>query len=222
MKRIYIPTSSTADWRRFLAEPERQWRKGFSARELAECWERSHGFPHEVQALFSNAANPDLHKLEMLLAIPEYKVDLPPEGGRPSQNDIFVLARTAGGDLVVIMVEGKVVEPFGPLLGDWLVDGSPGKQERLAFLCQTLGLEKDPPPGIRYQLLHRTASAILTAQRFNAHYAIMLVHSFSRDHAWLEDYQAFLGLYGVKGGAGELVKIPMHGHPELFTGWVTG
>ncbi len=49
MNHIYIPTSSADDWRKFLAEPDKQWRSGYSAKELAECWENAHGFPEETQ-----------------------------------------------------------------------------------------------------------------------------------------------------------------------------
>jgi hypothetical protein len=116
MNRIYIPTSSTDDWRKFLAKPEKQWRSGYSAKELAECWEQSNGFPSEFQNLFSGSDDPALNELELLLAIPKYQVDLP--GGRgPSQNDLFVLARAKDGQLVTITVEGKVAEPFGDTLG---------------------------------------------------------------------------------------------------------
>jgi hypothetical protein len=221
MKRIFIPTTSPNDWRRFLAEPEIQWRKGYSARELAECWEQADGFPSSVKQLFAESPTPALWELELLLAIPEFKVDLPPEGGRPSQNDLFILARTTDGKQVVIMVEGKVSETFGPTLGTWLMECTPGKLERLEFLCKTLGLRKEPPPEIRYQLMHRTASAILTAREFNAVYALMIVQSFSQGHAWLEDYQAFLGLYGVNGDVGQLTEIPGLKHPKLYTGWVS-
>jgi len=219
MKHIYIPTSSPADWRTFLAEQEKQWRSGYSAKELAECWEHANGFPPEFQALFSKSGNPALNTLELLLAIPEYQVDLP-GGRRPSQNDLFVLARTNDGQLVAIMVEGKVAEPFGDTLETWLKDASTGKQTRLRFLCETLGLPNPPPLNIRYQLLHRTASALIEAQRFNAKYAMMIVHSFSPEHSWLADYQAFLGLFGVTGLVGELVELPLPGSIRLFAGWV--
>jgi hypothetical protein len=220
MKHIYIPTTSSDDWRRFLAEPVKQWRPGYSAKELADCWESADGFPSAVQAVFKEAPEPALREMTLLLAIPEFKVDLPPEGGRPSQNDLFVLARAGGGQLAVIMVEGKVAEAFGPMLSYWWKDGTPGKQERFEFLCRTLGLPKELPPETRYQLLHRAASAILSAREFHAAYAILLVHSFSAEHAWLADYQAFLDLYGVKAGSGELVEIPGHKKPRLFAGWV--
>jgi hypothetical protein len=55
MNRIYIPTQSPEDWRRLLAQPEKHWREGYSARALAECWERADGFPVEFQALFATA-----------------------------------------------------------------------------------------------------------------------------------------------------------------------
>jgi hypothetical protein len=221
MKRIYIPTSSPNDWRRFLAEPDMQWRAGYSARELAECWEHADGFPPGFKSLFTKSPIPALRELELLLAIPEFKVELPPERTHPSQNDLFVLARTTDGQLVVIMVEGKVAETFGPTLETWLMECTPGKLERLEFLCKTLGLKKEPPPLIRYQLLHRTVSAILTAREFNATYALMIVHSFSPVHAWLEDYQAFLGLFDAKGDAEQLTEIQGHKHPRLYTGWVS-
>jgi hypothetical protein len=220
MKRIYIPTASSDDWQRFLAEPTKQWRPGYSAKELADCWERADGFPAAVQAVFKDSSEPALRELTLLLAIPEFKVDLPPAGGRPSQNDLFVLARAGDGQLAVIMVEGKVAEAFGPMLSYWWKDGTSGKQERFDFLCRTLGLPNELPPEIRYQLLHRTASAILTAREFRATYAILLVHSFSAEHAWLADYQAFLALMGASGAVGKLVEIPGHKKPRLYAGWV--
>jgi hypothetical protein len=220
MKRIYIPTSSAEDWRQFLAKPDIQWSSGYSARELAECWEGADGFPSGVQAVLATSPEPALRELTLLFAIPEFKVNLPPVGGKPSQNDLFVLARARDGGLVVTMVEGKVSETFGPLLGDWFLDGRPGKQERHTFLCKTLRLMQAPPPEIRYQLMHRTASAILTAHEFNTSYAVMLVHSFSPEHTGLVDYKAFLGLFKARGDVGILTEIPGHDHPRLFAGWV--
>jgi hypothetical protein len=46
-------------------------------------------------------------------------------------------------------------------------------------LCATLGLNTSDVGGLRYQLLHRTASAVYEAQRYRSRRAIMLVHSFS-------------------------------------------
>ena len=99
--------------------------------------------------------------------------------------------------------------------------------------------------GIRYQLLHRTASALIEAERFCAGHALMLVHSFSQTHEWFEDYARFLRLLknGVRaealtpdggsgaltpdGGSGALTPGNIHhagrrGDVELYLGWVTG
>jgi hypothetical protein len=220
MTHIYIPTQSADDWRQFLADPEKQWRKGYSARELAECWQSAPGFPESFQALLSGAEDPVLRKIDLLFAIPEHKVDLP-GGGRASQNDLFVLGKASDGELVSIMVEGKVGEPFGETLETWLVNASPGKRARLKFLCETLGLSQEPPGHIRYQLFHRTVSAILEARRFNARYAMMIVHSFSPEKAWFPDYAAFLELFGVSAGPGQLLELPGVPTLRLFAGWVT-
>ena len=144
--------------------------------------------------MFFKLENQVLNELELLLAIPEYQVDLP-GGKRPSQNDLFVLGRAKDGHLVSIMMEGKVAEPFGATLEIWLKDASEGKKKRLKFLCDTLGLSCEPPSHTRYQLFHRTASAIIEAKRFNANYAMMIVHSFSPEHKCFADYQDFLSLF---------------------------
>jgi hypothetical protein len=72
-------------------------------------------------------------------------------------------------------------------------------QTSLAFLCELLQLDEADILDLRYQLLHRTATAILEAQRFAAHHSLMLVHSFSAKDAWLNDYQAFAQRMGGTG-----------------------
>ena len=221
MKRVYVPTKSPDDWKQSRADPETQWRSGFSAKELAECWEKSDGFPPEFQELFTNSDNPILHKLEMLLAIPEHKVVLP-GGKRPSQNDLFVLARAKDELLGSITVVGNLRKFFVLITFLRLKDDSNGKKIRLKFLCDVLGLASPPPSRIRYQLFHRTASAIIEAKRFNAKYAMMIVHSFSQEHKWLTDYQDFLSLFGVAGQINKLVELPNLNGVRVFAGWVTG
>lgn len=162
-----------------------------------------------------------MHELELLLAIPEYQVRLP-GGGRASQNDLFVLARARDNQLVAIMVEGKVAEPFGMTLGKWLEDASAGKKTRFKYLCDVLGLSNEPPSHIRYQLLHRTASAIIEAMRFNSHCAMMIVHSFSTEYKCFADYQDFLTLFDVSCHPNELVKLPNRQDLSVYLGWVVG
>jgi hypothetical protein len=156
----------------------------------------------------------------MLLALPEHQVPLP-GGGRPSQNDLWVLARSQTG-LISMAVEGKVSEPFGPTVGEWLVNASAGKQRRLAYLRDLLGLPDPVPPHLRYQLLHRTASALIEARRFFAAHAVMLVHSFSQSDEWFADFSDFAETLGASVAKERVAPVPSQTEPTLHLGWVRG
>ena len=218
--RVFVASTGPEDWKRSLLEPEKQWRTGYSAKTLAHCWEDADGFPPEISRLFTESKFAQFQDIELLLAIPEYEVPLP--GGRaPSCSDVFVLAK-GGGQHIAIAVEGKVGEPFSQTLDEWFRNSSEGRKERFAFLKEQLGLSEEPPGTIRYQLLHRTVSALLEAKRFNARYAVMIVHSFSREEEWFEDYQAFLNLLGLTGEVNELRYVKDIDDVGLFCGWVKG
>jgi hypothetical protein len=216
MSRILIPTKGPSCWKKFLADPK-HWKAGYSAMSLAQCWEAARGFPSEIQSLF--LAHTKFKDIEILMAIPEHKVNLP-GGSRPSQNDLFILAK-AHGELVSITIEGKVNEPFDKTVSEWLRQDSSGKQERLAALRQELGLAEIPPT-TRYQLLHRTASAIIEAKRFNAKSAMMIIHSFNQEQLWFDDYAAFVSLFGTAAKHGELTPLKAVGGIDVYTAWVTG
>ena len=145
-----------------------------------------------------------------------------PGGRRASQNDLFILVRARDGNLVSIMVEGKVAETFGSTLEKWGKDASTGKQIRLKYLCDVLGLPDTPPVHIRYQLLHRAASAISEARRFHARYAMMIVHSFSPEYRWFSDYQNFPGLFGATGAPTQLVKLADSQDTQIYASRVAG
>ncbi len=220
MKRVYIPSKGPKDWRSHLASPETQWKRGFSARTLAYCWEEADGFPSEIAALFETSGKAALTGSEFLLAIPEYKVPL--EGhGKPSQNDVFVLAKNQASDLITIVIEGKVSETFGPTVGQWYEPETKGKRLRLAGLKKRLGLE-EIANHIRYQLVHRTASSVIEAERFGADIAVMIVHSFSDEDAGYDDYSEFLALFGAKAVQDKLVFLANINGVFLFCGWATG
>ncbi len=156
--KILIPSDGPQSWQGLLADPDKQWRDGYSAKMLAESWERAQGFPSEIRDLLASSPEPALAEATPLIGIPEYQVPLP-GGSRPSQNDLFVLA-AAGASLAAIMIEGKVEEPFGPTVAEWLTDASADKQERFTFLQEKLGLREPPDGNIRYQLLHRTPRSL--------------------------------------------------------------
>lgn len=215
MSNIYIPTTSAEQWAQFLAEPVKHWRQGYSARTLAYSWQEASGFPTEVGSVLAS----QFPAAELLLALPEHKVPLP-GGSRPSQNDIWVLAR-AEGKLISIAVEGKVSEPFGPTVQEWQAEPSPGKSERLSYLLSLLGLSAVPKT-LRYQLLHRTASAIIEAQRFGAADAVMLVHSFSQSSEWFQDYAAFVSLMGGTAAENSMGSVGCRSGVQLHLAWVRG
>ncbi len=53
-------------------------------------------------------------------------------------------------------------------------------------------------------------------------FSVMIVHSFSSEHSWLDDYQAFLALFDKKGGVGDLVALFHLDGIELYSGWAAG
>lgn len=224
MSRIFIPANKPQDWQSLLAKPEKHWRTGYSAKTLAYCWQEADGFPECVRRVFKESGITLFQNVELLLAFPEYEVPL--LGGRqPSVNDIFILAK-GNNQLLSITVEGKVSEPFDKTIAEWREDNSRGKKTRLKFLLNKLQLQLDESQidHIHYQLLHRTASAIIEAEEFNAPNALMLVHSFSQSDEHFDDYSQFLALFGLKNvKLDSLVSVKRRlNKVKLYFGWVRG
>lgn len=215
MNHIYIPALSAEQWAQFLAEPVKHWRQGYSARTLAYSWQEANGFPVEVESVLASI----FPSAELLLALPEHKVPLP-GGSRSSQNDIWILARSEN-QLISIAVEGKVSEPFGPTVQEWQTDLSAGKAKRIEYILSLLGISSVSDT-TRYQLLHRTASAIIEAHRFNAAHAVMLVHSFSQSSEWFQDYAAFVSLMGGSAAEDSMVSVGSRSGVSLHLAWVRG
>ena len=159
-------------------------------------------------------------KLKIIFAIPEHKVPLP-GGGRASQNDIWILGETPD-QLVSITVEGKVSETFGPTVEEWLENKSSGKEKRLKFLCAELGISYPPPLKVRYQLFHRTVSAIIEAKRFRTKEAAMVVHTFSRTNEWFDDYKYFLSLFNLDAEINRAATVRVNNDINLSFAWVHG
>lgn len=217
MKRLYCPSEGPISWRALLAEPEKQWREGFSAMALASCWEAAGGLPAEIGAMFAEIdPNP-----ELLLALVEHKVPLPGSKRGDSQSDLFALIR-AGDRTFAATIEGKVEESFDKPLSKWLVGASSGKRERLDYICEVLGLDQPLPGNVYYQLLHRAAAAVIEAGRFKTDAACMIVHSFSPTGQWYDAFERFVALFGVEAERGRLLLVRPNGRPPLCVGWATG
>ena len=216
-----VETTGPEDWKRAMRKLH--WKTGHSAKALAYSWQEAGGFPSEVRKVFEDSGIELFKKMEFVNGYPEYVVPLP-GGRRGSHNDIFVSAKSHG-EPVPITIEGKVSEDFGPLVREWLGDHpSPrsGKLRRLRFLEKLLDIEGLDTGGMRYQLLHRTASALILAQQFDARRAVMLVHSFSQESQHFGDYQSFLGLLGVRGSLNSVTFAGEKCGIELYLAWVTG
>lgn len=210
---IYVPATGPASWQTLLADPQKHWVTGYSAKALACCWQSAKGLPPEISALFGADS-------ALLIGIPEHKVNLP-GGSRPSQSDLFALIRR-GNHTISCTIEGKVSESFDRTVEEWMADASSGKVVRLDFLCRTLGLAQPLPPTVRYQLLHRAVSAVVEADRFKTDEAAMIVHSFSATGEWYGDYAAFVSLLGGNPARDRLTTIKLPSGKSMHFGWATG
>lgn len=217
---IYIPTTGSKDWQWLLASPGLHWKHGASAMALADAWETADPWPPKIASAFETCRG--LEHLELLVALPEHGTPLP-GGTRASQTDLLVLARKPLGGLVSIAVEGKAEEPFGDkTVAEWRAVGGAGRAERLSYLLNLLKLpDDDSIADLRYQLLHRTAAAVIEAQRFGGSDAVMVVHSFSPNRSWFDDYAHFVGLLGATAESGTVSTARVLDEVTLHLGWVS-
>ena len=221
MKRIFVPTLSGTDWQRLLGKPKLHWKKGRSAMSAAACWEDANPkLPTEVQAVLEATNDPSLTELELLIAIPEWEVELP-GGDTSSQTDVLALIRNSRG-LIVLGVEAKVDETFGPTLENKKVKATEGQLDRIAFLEKLLGRKEPFPDTVRYQLLHRSVSALMTAQAFHAPVAVMLVHSFSPESVWRADFCTFCNELNCKALSPDVFEVPEINGVRLLLAWCKG
>ncbi len=220
MKRIFVPTRSGTDWQPLLAKPETHWRKGASAMTAAAAWEDArNGLPDEIRTLLSGTGRPELGDLVLLAAFPEWQVALP--GGQTTSNtDVMAVCRNESG-LCVVAVEAKVLEDFGPTVGEKRAGASDGQKARLEYLHQLLGVTQFEDP-IRYQLMHRTASAILTAREFHAPTAVMLVHAFDTPSDRRQDFTAFCDAVRAVPICPGVHCLPGTDRPVTYLAWCDG
>jgi hypothetical protein len=219
MKRLFVVSNieTPADVRQHLADPERHWREGYSAFELAHSWVEAGDFPSAVKAVLER--NAVFQNARLVEAFFEKKVDLETPG-RPSQNDILAYVKILDG-FATIAVEGKVKEPFDKYVRD--KDNTTGVAARVENLCERLGVNVVDVQRIRYQLLHRTVSAILEAERYFAEHALMLVHSFDGTDSSFADYRDFAELMGFpreKVVPNQIVGFKELGTVKVHLGWV--
>jgi hypothetical protein len=218
MRKIFVPAANIYSWYPLLAS-HTHWRDEYSAKELAKAWQLAEGFPASVRSAFVKSGLDVFTDLELLAAFPEFLTPLPPKGREPSHSDLFVLAKSKAG-LFSITIEGKVAEPFGERVAE--LPNSDGRAERLKFLRTKLGgLDETACMDKRYQLFHRTVSALIEAQNFCATKALMLVHSLNKtSNSSFLDYSNFCSLFNLNPAVGEICRAGTFDGVELFLGWV--
>jgi hypothetical protein len=221
MKRIFLPSQTPCDWQRLLAKPSLHWKKSYSAMTTAACWEASgNQLPVEIIKTLEQTRESSLVGLKLLAAFPEYEVDLP-GGNTSSHTDVLALTRNDEG-LVVLAVEAKVDEAFGPTLGEKRANASSGVSERLAHLHSVLRLGVPLDNNVRYQLLHRTVSALQAANDFHAKTAVMLVHSFSLTGRWRQDFLSFCAAMAARPISTDAYIVERFERPLLYLCWCKG
>jgi len=221
MSQLFISTRGISSWRERLANPDTQWKRGYSAFETAVSWEfaskRSSGLPASIEKLFQAC---HYYEPKLLFAIPEHKVDLP--GGKAaSQSDVWAIVKTNEA-LVSMSVEAKVNESFGDeILEKWLIAGNTdrsieNRHERWQYIQKYL------PEGdykhVRYQILHRCAASVIEAQRFRFKHAVFIVQSFKSPDKSFRDFKVFCDSLGISSGRDRIAKTHV-GDISLSVGW---
>ena len=192
------------------------FKEGRSGRLVAETWFEHNGPSPAILAVLSQSDK--LAKCEFLDAFLERKIELG-DKRQPSQADVLALIGLPDG-LAVMAVEGKVDESFGPLVSEWLEGASADKERRLARLRGTLGLSEAGVDQLRYQFLHRTASAIYEAHRYRARVAVLMVQSFDPQNSGLVSFQNFAAaLDAPSANADQLVGPVLCEGVDLYLGW---
>lgn len=199
----------------FLGGGEKHWRKGRSAYELAHSWMKADGIPTAVSAVLETQGA--LAKPILVEGHFERETKLPGRG-KASQTDLLALCRSRG-QAFTLGVEGKVDETFGPLVSEW-DNGTPNRRLRLDGLVGLLGGDPRGIAGLRYQLLHRTAAALIEASHFQVNQAVMLVQSFDPGHAWFDDFRAFSDWLGIPCSRPGYLSGPKPANgSNLYIGW---
>ena len=224
---VFEGVKTLRDWADRLARGDVHWRVGHSARALALSWTEARGVPPEVSSALADFAG-----LTLVRALVEHPVSVGGVGGR-SKTDIMAIARSGSGT-VVMAVEGKGdSDNFGLPCGKWLRAGKfPRSHENrcrrltccanlLPQLVSARALDEVP-----IQLVHRTASAVLTARRESASDAVLVVHAFLQqredDDAHYAGFERFVQAFGVQPERNLRVALGSAGGVLVHAAWVDG
>lgn len=226
MSRLHISTRGIGSWRERLASPDRHWRRERSAFETAVSWEwaalrrRPSQLPEPIERLFLAGGFGDP---TLLIAVAEHQVELAGRGN-DSHCDVWGLVGTTVGT-VSLSVEAKAQERFGnETLQEFLTGGtSPGSPaNRQARWTDIEGHLPTPATGdylnIRYQLLHRCATAVIEARRLRLRHAAFVVQAFGSPPERADEFTAFCAVMGITPRPQTLTPVNVN-DVRLDVGW---
>lgn len=178
------------DWRGLAGDEK--WVPTRSAYELAHCWHQSGGLPQPIARVLNASGHEVLRGVSIELCLVEKPVFLDTKIA-PSMTDLMAYGHNEKGDSIVLAVEGKANEPFASRVWAWVRGDEKNptmttaprqtRLRRLEFLSKHLSKTIGPNSTLRYQLLHRTVSAVLEAQLHGAAAAVVLIHAFGPEPA---------------------------------------
>jgi hypothetical protein len=221
MSRLFTSTRGLCSWRNRLASPDKQWKRKYSAFETAVSWEAASssasGLPKELETLLRTTFDDPM----LLLAVAEHKVDLV-GGNAASQSDVWAVINTSRG-LLSLTVEAKALESFGnETLERWLGGTSEqsikNRKDRWEHVRANLPATESYL-GVRYQMLHRCASAVIEAKRLGASHAAFVVQAFNTPKTSFREFEKFCSALDIPAGRGSLAVTTSNGI-SLAIGWI--
>lgn len=193
---ILVELHRPEDVRAHLMNPDKHWKDGRSAAELAHAW--WDGVPAVVAAIL--ATDSVLADAACERVVFEKRSRMP-GAGAATRTDVMAYFSSGAGP-VVMAVEGKAGEPFDEIVEEWLEGGtSPAsaanRRDRLDEVCKLVGCQLAEVAHLRYQLLVRTAAALGEAKTAGAARALVIVQSFDRVATGSEDFFRFAKAIGA-------------------------
>lgn len=207
------PLRNIADWIETVGK--KNYKLGYSAFECCQSWKSiSNQLPEPLSRILSKSGIEVFRDIKPLWVIAEHPVFLD-SLKTPSRNDIMAFCENAADEKIAIAVEAKCREPFAERVNKWItlpdapilprqgklfpdtMQPVPRKVRRLQFLNMVLGIEIQPDSHLRYQLLHRTASAIIEGRNLSARAAVMVVQAFTASVENFFDFSDFCDTLGL-------------------------
>lgn len=167
---------------RSLKGKKDQWKKKYSAYELANCWTSTQSKSTIVPTVYEDILkkHPDTKSFEIKTVIPEFSSSFDKRAGTQREHDLMIVCENGKSETLIMGVEAKVLEPFNGLIYEKLYETNFEKManpksksfERIIDLCETILdinynankidlIKNNIYPGIlRYQLLYGLAGVL--------------------------------------------------------------